>query len=37
MKLENDLKKNLLVFFSKIKKKKLPLHEPFFLAMKRNI
>ncbi len=32
MKLENDLKKNLLFFFSKINKKKLPLHEPFFFG-----
>jgi len=32
MGLENDLKKNFLIFFSKIKKKKIPLHEPFFFG-----
>jgi perosamine synthetase len=32
MKLNNDLKKNLLLSFSKIKKKKLALHEPLFFG-----
>ncbi len=32
MKLEHSLKKNLLSLFSKIKKRKLSLHEPFFFG-----